>query len=140
MILEEFMKATDYFLNGNSCSESVVLAAADDGFCDKGLLSVASPFSGGLGSGCLCGAISGAMIVIGNLYGKNNKYNNPPIAREIAKQFMERFKEVHKVTCCRILSKGFEFHTPERKQHCANFVDFSYKCLTDLLKETAKNG
>lgn len=134
------MKATEYFLNGNSCSESIILAAKDEGLCDEGLLSVASPFSGGLGSGCLCGAISGAMIVIGYLYGKKNKFNNPPIARDIAKTFMNKFKEAHKVTCCRILSKGFEFHTPERKQHCLNFVEFSYNCLTNLLKESVKNG
>ena len=134
------MRATEYFLNGYSCSESVVSAASDDGLCDKELLSVATPFSGGIGSGCLCGTVSGAMLVIGHLFGNNNKYNNPPVARELARKFMDRFKEAHKVTCCRALSKGFEFHSPERKQHCTNLVEFSYNCLTDLVKETVKNG
>ena len=67
------MKAVEYFLDGNSCSESVVSRAIELGLCDKELLSVATPFSGGIGSGCLCGAVSGSLLVIGHLFGKNNK-------------------------------------------------------------------
>ena len=36
------MKAVEYFLDGNSCSESVVFRAIELGLCDKELLSVAS--------------------------------------------------------------------------------------------------
>lgn len=137
------MRAVEYFLDGNSCSESIVLGAIDKGYCDKDLLSVASPFSGGIGSGCLCGAISGAMLVIGHLYGKNNRYNNMPIARALAKKFMDTFKEFHPATCCRILSRGTEAGTPERKQHCTSFVEFCFNLLEATLKEaseTVKNG
>ena len=137
------MKAVEYFLNGNSCSESVVSYAIDRGYADKSLLSLATPFSGGIGSGCLCGAVSGAIMTIGSLYGKDNKYGNPPIARALAKTFMDRFKEVHKVTCCRVLSRGTEAGTPERKQHCSAFVEYSSKLLDEILSEaevSVKNG
>ena len=104
------MKSIEYFLNGNSCSESIILGSIDDGICDKSLLAVASPFSGGIGSGCLCGAVSGSLMVIGYLYGKNNSFGN-----------------------------GFEFGSPERKQHCTNFVEFCYNTLNNILRDVVKN-
>ena len=128
------MEAVEYFLSGNSCSESIILASADKGWCDKSLLPLATPFSGGIGSGCLCGAVSGSLMVIGSLYGKENSYENPPIAKALAKEFMDKFKETHKATCCRVLSRGFEFGSPERKQHCTNFVEFCFNTLEEILK------
>ena len=134
------MKAVEYFLNGNSCAESVVLGAIDSGYCDESLLPVSSSFAGGIGSGCLCGAVSGSLLVIGHLFGKNNKYGNPYNARVLAKEFMDKFKEQHKVTCCRVLSKGTEPGTSERKQHCSSFVEFCSNNLDTILKEHVKNG
>ena len=135
------MKSVEHFLSGNSCSESVILGAIDSGIADEALLSIGTPFSGGIGSGCLCGAVSGAMVVIGHLFGKNNKYGNPEIARALAKKYMDSFKEVHKATCCRVLSRGTEAGTPERKQHCSAFVEYSSNLLEKLIKEETKvNG
>ena len=130
------MKAVEYFLNGNSCSESVILGAIDKGWCDKDLLSVATAFSGGIGSGCLCGAVSGANMIIGNLFGKENKYGNPTIARQLFKEFMDKFKETHKATCCRVLSRGTEAGTPERKQHCSSFVEFCFNTLEEIISKS----
>lgn len=130
------MKAVEYFLNGNSCSESVILGAIDKGWCDKDLLSVATAFSGGIGSGCLCGAVSGANMIIGNLFGKENKYGNPTIARQLSKEFMHKFKETHKATCCRVLSRGTEAGTPERKQHCSSFVEFCFNNLEEIISKS----
>ena len=134
------MKAVDYFLNGNSCSEAIILEASDNGLCSKDLLSVATSFSGGIGSGCLCGAVAGAVMVIGELYGKENKYGNPTIARSLSKEFITKFTEAHKATCCRVLSRGFEAGSPERKQHCCNFVEFCSNLLNEVIKkEMVKN-
>ncbi len=123
--------AADNFLNkGFSCSESVVRAAADLGIVPDELVSVATSFSGGMGSGCLCGAISGAQIVIGYL---NGKYKTNT-ARGMAKEFVEEFKKSHKATCCRVLTSGFEFHSPERKRHCVNMVAKCGEILEDMLE------
>ena len=125
-------KALENFKNGYSCSESILKAAIDEGLCDENLFSCATPFSGGMSSGCLCGAIAGAQIVIGSLYGKNNKFNNPVCAREKAKLFIDKFKEEHKATCCRVLSGKFDFHSPERKKHCENMVKTAAAILYEL--------
>ncbi|MCM1265234.1 MAG: C-GCAxxG-C-C family protein [Candidatus Gastranaerophilales bacterium] len=134
------MKAVEHFMQGCSCSESIVREAIDLGICDESAFPIATAFSGGMGSGCLCGAISGAQIVIGHLFGKNNKHNNDILARNLAKEFMDKFKEAHKVTCCRVLSKDFEFHSPERKKHCCNFVEFCSKTLQEIIDTKVKNG
>ena len=125
-------KALENFKNGYSCSESIVKAAIDEGLCDENLFACATPFSGGMGSGCLCGAISGAQMVIGYLYGKNNKFNNPLQAREKAKLLVEKFKEKHNATCCRVLSKDFDFHSPDRRKHCENMVETVVSILEEL--------
>lgn len=123
--------AADNFLNkGYSCSESIVQAAIDLNMVPKELLSVATSFSGGMGSGCLCGAIAGSQIVLGYLFGKN-KTNT---ARALAKEFIEEFKKTHKATCCRVLTAGFDFHSPERKKHCVNMVESCANILSTMLE------
>ncbi len=127
--------ADKYFMEGYSCSEAVVQAAIDKGLAQKELLSAATPFSGGMGSRCLCGAVAGAQLVIGSLYGKNETKDGKE-ARKLAKEFYEKFTGKHKVTCCKVLSAGFEdFHSPERRNHCRTMVKDSCEILNSLLKE-----
>lgn len=122
----------NFLEEGYSCSESVVKAAYEKGLVPKELINVATSFSGGMGSGCLCGAVAGAQIVIGYLFGKN-KTNT---ARAFAKNFVERFKKAHKATCCRVLTSGFDdFHSKERKSHCVNMVQSSAVILEEILEE-----
>lgn len=124
--------AVDYFKNGYSCSESIAQAAVDLGLTNKDLVSVATSFSGGMSSGCLCGAVAGAQMIIGLLYGKY-KDNT---ARAKAKEFYDKFTSVHKVTCCKILTKDFkDFHSPERRNHCINMVEFCAKTLDEMLEK-----
>lgn len=128
-------KAVNYYKEGYSCSESVVKTAIDAGFCDENLLAVATSFSGGMSSGCLCGAVAGSQIVLGNNFGKGNKKGNQEIARQKAKEFIEEFKKNRKATCCRVLTAGFEMSSPERKQNCMSLVAECAELLERLSKE-----
>ena len=127
-------KAVGYYKQGHSCSESVVQAAIDKGLCDKNLLSVATAFSGGMSSGCLCGAVAGAQMVIGANFGKQNSNQNDETARAKAKEFIDEFKKKRRATCCKVLSSGFEFSSPERKENCASLVEECAKILEDITK------
>ena len=126
--------APKYFLEeGYSCSESFARAAVELGLANDEIISIATSFSGGMGSGCLCGAVAGAQIIIGLLHGKT-KDNT---ARILAREFYQKFIELHKVTCCKILTKNFDdFHSKERKEHCANMVYDSAKILDEILEKT----
>lgn len=128
-------KAVNYYKQGYSCSESVIHAAIDEGLCDKSLLSIATAFSGGMSSGCLCGAVAGAQMVLGANYGKQNAQNNEEKARAMAKEFIEEFKNKRKATCCRVLTAGLEFGSPERKQNCSTLVEECSEILEKMVKE-----
>ena len=129
------MKAVEYFTKqGYSCAESVMQNAIDEGIVPAELLPVASSFSGGMGSGCLCGAIGASQCIIGYLFGKNNSEGNDYLARAKAREFIEEFKKNHKATCCRVLTAGMDMASPERKSHCSNMVDECSKILKDIIK------
>ena len=100
----------------------------------KELLPVATAFSGGMGSGCLCGAIAGSQMILGYLFGRDNKQGNDMKARAAAKGFVDEFLKSHKATCCRVLTRGLEMASPERKAHCSNMIDDCTKILDDMIK------
>ena len=54
-----------------------------------------------------------------------------------AKEFMQKFMETHKATCCRVLTRGLEMASPERKAHCSNMVNDCQKIVESLLKVEA---
>ncbi len=128
------LKSAEFFNNGYSCSESVVKAAIEAGIVPEELLPVATSFSGGMGSGCLCGAIAGSQIVLGYLFGRGNKAGNEVQARAAAKMFIEEFKKTHRATCCRVLTAGMDMASPERKAHCTNMVNDCSKILEEMIK------
>lgn len=126
-------KAVEYYLEkGYSCSESVVQAAVDAGLCDKSVLSCATSFCAGMMSGCVCGAIAGAQMVLGYNFGRENSKGNDVMAKAKAKEFVEEFKSRNKFTCCKVLSAGLE--GIQRKQHCAKMVGDASEILEQLVK------
>ena len=127
------MDAVEYFNKGYSCSESMIKWAIDEGLVNEELLAVATPFSGGMGVGCLCGAVAGAQMIIGSQYGRENKFGNDNLARVKAKDLMQKFMEIHKATCCRVLTRGLEMASPERKAHCNNMVNDCQNLVKNLL-------
>ena len=127
-------KAVDYFLNGYSCSESIVKAAIDKGLVHESVLPLASGFSGGMGNGCLCGAVAGTQLVIGSMYGRDDKERDGKKARELARKAVAMFKERNRVTCCKALTAGLIMASPERKQHCTKMVSDCAEIIEELLE------
>jgi C_GCAxxG_C_C family probable redox protein len=58
-------------------------------------------FGGGSGSGCICGAVSGATVAIGLVAG-NDKKRTAHLTRELHKWFKEKYD----VTCCKIIRQN----------------------------------
>ena len=123
--------APKYFNEGFSCSEAIAKSAVDMGLADESFISIATSFSGGMSSGCLCGAVAGSQMVLGLLHGK---YQDN-CARSLAKEFYQRFTKTHKA-CCKVLSAGFQdFAGAERKKHCTNLVYDCAVILDEMLSE-----
>jgi len=96
------------------------------------MLAVAGAFSVGMSSGCLCGAVAGAQMIIGANYGKQNAKNNAENARAKAKEFIDEFKKNHKATCCRVLTARLEGDA--RRQNCTSLVGECAEIIENLIK------
>ena len=112
--------ANQYFDNGFNCAQSVAAAFQDKlSLSEEELLKAACPFGSGMGRlQQVCGAVSGAFLVIGLLYGKASKEDND--AREktyaLIRQFHESFTQIHKTTyCCDLI--GCNLQTEEGQSH-----------------------
>lgn len=129
-------KAIEYFKSGFSCSESIIKAASEEGICPKEFLSIATAFSGGMSSGCVCGTVAAAQLINGYYFGRENVLGNEVIARQNAKAIVDEFKKRNKVTCCRVLSGVLE--GPARKERCAKYVADVCEILEDIIKTKVK--
>ena len=86
-------KSLDYFKNGFNCSQALLATfAADFGLSEEVALKVATQFGGGARKGEMCGAVSGALMVLGLKYGHYH-YDAPEEkanAYKIAEDFMNQ--------------------------------------------------
>ncbi len=109
--------AINYFKEGYNCTQSVVLAFKDLLTVDaKELCKIASPFGGGISRMReTCGAVSGMVIVIGNLLGYSTpetgevKANLYKITQELLLKFEERFGSL---TCRNLLNLNVKHDDP----------------------------
>ncbi|MBN2348570.1 MAG: C_GCAxxG_C_C family protein [Bacteroidales bacterium] len=83
--------AKNYFLEGYNCSQSVVVAFSDQYGLDKNTaLRLASGFGSGMNEGEFCGAVTGALMILGLRYGYIN--SEDPEAKAKIKEATEKFK------------------------------------------------
>ena len=63
-------QAVQYLLNGFSCSEAIVLSYAEAYHLDRDIaLRIAGGFGGGMATLKTCGAVTGALMIIGLKFG-----------------------------------------------------------------------
>ena len=77
-------------------------------------------------------------MIIGSQFGRENNAGNETIARVKAKECIQKFMETHKATCCRVLTRGMEMGSSERKAHCTNMVEFCQKLVEELVQIEVK--
>ena len=116
--------AAELFIGGSNCAQAVFGA-----FCeDYGLkASVAFSIACGLGSGArnaeLCGAVSGAVLVIGLKYGCDTAVCNAKV-----EEFTERFRELNGHIVCRALL-GCDIATAAGREDAVSRSLFTTRCL-----------
>lgn len=102
--------AENNFYSGYNCAQSVVTAFYDvTGLDEKTAAMLASSFGGGLGRMReVCGAVSGAAIVLGLVKGYSDPEDTEAKKAHYARvrEFAERFKEKNGSIICRELLAG----------------------------------
>ena len=138
-------QAKELFLSGYNCSQSVLLSFADDLKFSKELArKLAAGFGGGMGKQQeTCGAVTGAIMVLGLLKGEevNNNDELKASAYGSVKEFSRDFIAAYKTTQCRELI-GCDLNTPEgsakfeeekiMENICAGCVKKAVEILEDI--------
>jgi C_GCAxxG_C_C family probable redox protein len=124
-------EALNYFDNGSNCAQSVLAAYAEQfGLDQETALKIAACFGGGVANrGQTCGAVCGALMVIGLRYGNTDPADAIARKKKYAsiRQFMEGFTASHHSTLCRELL-GCEISTPEGRQQAEEQNLFATRC------------
>ncbi len=124
-------QAVKNFKAGFSCSQAVFAAFSEPlGLESAKALKIAQPFGGGIAAtGSLCGAVTGALLVIGLRYGR--VVPEDLAAKEktytLVREFIKRFQELHGSIVCRELL-GVDISTPESHEEARRQGLFDERC------------
>jgi C_GCAxxG_C_C family probable redox protein len=138
--------AVSTFTDGFSCSQAVFSAFASDlGLDTKAALKVSGAFGGGMaGLALTCGAVTGALMVIGALHGRTEANDTAAKEKtyELSREFIRRFTEHYGSIECRALL-GVDISTPEGRQRaseenltdtlCTTFVRSAAEIIEEIL-------
>jgi len=119
--------AEEFYMSGEFyCSESIVASIRENLAPEMPveLIAAASGFPLGVGrSKCMCGAISGAIICLGYLFGRTKPSAPTGRCLDLSYELQESFRNNHKgALCCSIHLKGLELGSKEHKEQCASFT------------------
>jgi C_GCAxxG_C_C family probable redox protein len=107
------------------CSEAVLLAlnrSLGGGLQDHQAPALAGPFAESVGrSGCMCGAVGGALMALGLFIGGTQPLRRRRKVRRIADDLVADFKRRTGGPCCRIISRRVPAGTA-RFDHCADLT------------------
>lgn len=141
-------KALSYFQDKFHCSQSVLVAYAQElGLTDEQALKIAYCLNSGMRKGEVCGACSGALLVLGMKYGQYKKEDleSRQLADRKTIEFMERFKSENGSYICNDLL-GCDMSTDEgilyAKEHncftelCPRMVASAVRILEDMTNDS----
>ncbi|URZ04579.1 C-GCAxxG-C-C family (seleno)protein [Clostridium felsineum] len=112
-------KVVQFKRQGYNCAESIIKTIDEE----KGMnipVCMATPFGSGMSVGGTCGAITGALMVIGAAKGRKSgeeEIRTRKLSREIINQIKERYGTTQ---CIELKKKGVT---------CDEIIEFSYDIL-----------
>jgi len=145
--LSKAEKAKKQFEKGFSCAPAVLSAYAERLGLEEALaLKIACGFGGGIGrTGRTCGAVTGAVMVIGLKHGQADANDEESRQRthKLVKEFIDRFVTLHGSIECKELinydlSDPAELRLAKKNKvfqnKCTGFVYDSARILEDILQ------
>ena len=133
-------KALSQFATGCNCCLSITTAFGPDYNLDsQKALKIGAAFGGGMTRlGNTCGAVSGALMVIGLVFRNDNPEDteNKEHVYEIGRRFLDQFMEIHRTVMCRDLI-GIDLNDEHDLQRARETGIFVEKC-PDFVKTAAQ--
>ncbi len=123
--------AVTYFNEGFSCSQAVVSSFSEDFGLDKETArKISCGFGAGIGrSGNICGAVTGAILVIGLKYGKGMAGDDAAKEKTYTpfQEFLRRFRSKHRsINCTELL--GYDLRDPGQRKQAHVLKAVASKC------------
>jgi C_GCAxxG_C_C family probable redox protein len=107
------------------CSEAVLVTlnrSLQGGLETRQALALAGPFAEGVGgTGCMCGAVGGALMALGLFIGGAQPLRRRLKVRQATELLMAEFKRRAGTPCCRLLSRRLPAGAT-RHDHCAELT------------------
>lgn len=143
--------ALEYFKRGFHCSQAVLASYADRcGLSEEQALKLGACFGGGMRKGEVCGACSGALMVLGSMYGQYDisDTESRQEANEVNERMMQEFADnCGSYICSEIL--GCDLSTPEGvkcareknlfRERCPQIVANAMIVLEKIIRERQKD-
>ncbi len=141
-------KAIEYFSAGMHCSQAVLAAFSEEcGISEEQAFRLGSCFGSGMRKGQVCGACTGALMVLGLLYGQRRigDQEGRELSNRIDDLMMERFEKANGSFICNDLL-GCDISTPEGAKRayeeglftdlCPKMVGSAVDILEGIIGET----
>ena len=130
MFIDSVIKYTNKEIYDLSCSETMIVAANDYFNLDlsSDAIHMMAPFSSGMMVEETCGALSGAIAVLGILFTRECSHNSP-FMKEMVQEFIERFnKKTSSINCIELKS----LYRSETKG-CYDIIVYAGEILQDMI-------
>jgi len=139
-IMNKVEQAVSYFGQGYACSQAILTTYGEQyGFDRETSLRIAEGFVGGIaGLGETCGAVVGALMVIGLRYGRTDVSDADARTTTLkaVRNFVDQFKALNSSISCRDLL-GCEIDTKEKRRVALEKGLFTTIC-PDLVRDSAE--
>lgn len=120
--MEAKEKATEYHKRGLNCAQSVLCACGENtGLDENTAIAVAAGFGGGVRSGEICGAISGAVMALGLT--SRSAVNTAKLTKDCVNAFKEKYGCVR---CFELKQAGVS---------CAELIEFGAELAEKMIEE-----
>ena len=140
-------KAIEYYSRNFNCTQGIFTTyAIEHGIDEKLALKLATNFGGGARKGEMCGAVSGALMVLGLLYGhsESEDLDTKAKAYALSEEYMNRFIQKNGTVVCSELL-GHDLSKPEEnavikeknlfRTACPELIRSAVEILDELLDE-----
>jgi len=123
--------ASEYMKKGYNCAQSIIKAYANDvGIKAEEAVRMASALGGGVGrNGHICGAVSGAALIIGMKFGTTDPadFRAKEKAYNKTNEFLETFSTENKSVLCKELIP-YDIKNPEELKKAREAGVFAKQC------------
>lgn len=130
-------KSGQYFKDGYNCAESIFLTFREylAPEIDPQMVKLLTGFGNGVGqAGCMCGALTGSILALNMVQGRQSNEESRNQAYGSANEFHERFVEKFGASCCRVLNPH-PFESREHLTTCLKITGNTGKLLMEYLME-----